>query len=217
MDTTRKVRLIGDIHGNFSYYKTLLDCEASVQVGDYGLGFRRQADEEMLDWAGDNLQHKFIRGNHDNKAVCKTFPNYIHDGFYDHQNSIMYIGGEWSIDYASRREGVSWWPDEENSHNDFDNFHKLYTSVKPRIVISHGAPLTIPKAGCILNPQFGPEMWTRTNLRLYKMWQDHAPKLWIFGHWHKSMDKHLDGTRFICLDVNEYIDVNLDTLEVTYS
>lgn len=211
----RKVRLIGDIHGDFGYYKTLLDCEASVQVGDYGLGFDSLRDDRMRDWADDNKQHRFIRGNHDNKAICQTFPNYIPDGYYDSQNSIMYIGGEWSIDYASRREGVSWWSDEENSHNDFDNFHKLYTMVKPRIVISHGAPLTIPKAGNILNPSFGPEIWTRTNLRLYKMWQDHAPELWVFGHWHKSMDKHLDGTRFICLNINEFIDVDLDTLEVT--
>jgi hypothetical protein len=35
------MRLIGDIHGKFSQYKRIIkDCQASIQVGDMGVGFR---------------------------------------------------------------------------------------------------------------------------------------------------------------------------------
>src|SRR5262245_14865759 len=27
----------------------------------------------------------------------------------------------------------------------------------------------------------------------------HKPKLWVFGHWHRSFDKALRSTRFVCL------------------
>lgn len=56
-------RLVGDIHGQFTTYKSLLiGAEKSVQVGDYGLGFNSIKDREMFLWGKDNPQHSVIKG-----------------------------------------------------------------------------------------------------------------------------------------------------------
>ena len=69
------LRLIGDIHGLHTSYRTLLqDWDGpSVQIGDYGLGFSgcEEVDDYVLGWQSRNPQHRFIRGNHDNPATCK--------------------------------------------------------------------------------------------------------------------------------------------------
>ena len=59
------------------------------------------------------MNHKFIRGNHDDPQACREHPYWIKDGLIE--NDIMYIGGAWSIDREYRTEGVSWWRDEELS------------------------------------------------------------------------------------------------------
>lgn len=211
-----KVRLIGDIHGAFGYYRHLVDgAEASVQVGDYGLGFNSEIDEDQFAWSKLHPQHKFIRGNHDSKLACQAFDNYLFDGGVDHQNKIMYIGGAWSIDYFLRREGRSYWTDEENSQDDFDRFEKTYKAFSPRVMITHDAPHGVPEKLGLLNPDFGGSITTRTGFRLARLLHIHKPELWVFGHWHKSADQMIDGTRFVCLNINEVRDLDLNTLELT--
>lgn len=212
----KKVRLIGDIHGDWNFYKDflLLPTTPSIQVGDFGYGFNHPKDELMLDWQKENLQHKFIRGNHDDKCQCLRSESYIPDGFWDKQNNIMYVGGAWSIDYGMRVEGVDWWEDEECSTDTFKTIYNTYVEVKPRIMITHDAPLQIPRwTGLLQKGEF--QMVTRTGLWLERMLRAHRPDLWVFGHWHKSVDKTLEGTRFVCLNINETKDLDLDTLELT--
>lgn len=211
----RKVSFIGDIHGDWTRYKLLVDqVETSVQVGDFGYGFIHKADEYMLEWQKEHPQHRFIRGNHDDPNQCLRSPTYIPDGFMDHQNGIMYIGGAWSIDYAMRKEGCDWWPDEECSTRLFEKLFDLYLDFKPRMMVTHDAPLKIPRYSEILSAKDF-QMVTRTGLWLERMRYSHKPELWMFGHWHKSADKQIEGTRFICLNINEVKTVDLDTLEVT--
>jgi len=209
-------RFIGDIHGDFHYYKQVLlsGVESSVQVGDYGLGFNKSVDAEMLKWADENRQHKFIRGNHDNKTVCQTFPNYIPDGYFDHQNKILYIGGAWSIDYWARKEGINYWADEECSTQTLSQIILNAVDFKPRIIVSHDAPDSIPTELQLHNPAFGGPVRTRTGAYLEFLFSRWKPELWIFGHWHKSSRKEIGGTKFICLGINEFVDINLDTLEM---
>jgi len=208
------VRFVGDIHGDFGQYSCLVEnADASVQIGDYGLGFNKGVDSEMKSWGGKNPQHKFIRGNHDNPQVAKTFPNYISDGSYYPQNQIMYIGGAWSIDYARRTEGRDWWFDEECSSQDFRSFYKTYTTFKPRTMVTHDAPLEIPELTGLLDPAYGGQVETRTGLYLQYMFNAHKPETWIFGHWHKSLDYTYKGTRFICLGINESLDWELEDHE----
>ena len=102
-----RTRLIGDIHGAFTNYKYFTlgigrqlkkneYYDRSIQVGDYGFGFRDLWDTNVKNWQAQHPQHRFIRGNHDNPAICKTAPGYIPDGYIE--GHTMYIGGAWSID-----------------------------------------------------------------------------------------------------------------------
>jgi len=210
------VRLIGDIHGSWRHYKQhiLEGCESSVQVGDFGFGFNGPADQHMLDWQSKNPQHRFIRGNHDDIVACEQSLSYIKDGSVLLEHRAMCIGGAWSVDYAFRKEGQSWWPDEECSHEQFDNFSRTYLQDRPRVMITHEAPMQIPKWHKFIE---GNIQTTRTGLRLGQMWHQYKPELWVFGHWHLSFDKTVEGTRFICLNIDQWIDLNWNTLEVTYS
>ena len=138
------VRFIGDVHGKWDRYEDLVvGCESTVQVGDFGVGFRKghggfSAPPERIQL--DN--HRFIRGNHDNVEVCQTIPGFIFDGTVDNFDdiSVMYVGGAYSIDFPYRTEGVDWWRTEENSYQDLMGFLDTYESVKPNIMITHDCP-----------------------------------------------------------------------------
>jgi len=210
------VRLIGDLHGEWDYYKDHLleGASHSIQVGDFGMGFNPARDALIKKWQTSNLNHKFIRGNHDHNLSCATSKNFIEDGYYDKKHGAMFIGGAWSIDYFLRKEGSSWWNDEENSQEAFNKFEATYLEVLPRVMITHDAPHGVPEKLGLLNPQFGGPITTRTGYRLARMFLKHKPQLWVFGHWHKSADQIVDETRFVCLGVSEARDLNWETLEI---
>ena len=73
-----KTRFIGDIHG-YKYELSLVldnlpqDVTSVIQVGDMCVGFG-QGDfwHESLEYMLEKVNGRFIRGNHDNPAMCKT-------------------------------------------------------------------------------------------------------------------------------------------------
>jgi hypothetical protein len=199
---------IGDTHGKIEKLLRIvgtLPKDAEVfQLGDMGLGFR-----------GVFLPHlkhfKFIRGNHDSPKQCQAHPNYAGEYGYDYDTGIFWIGGAWSIDAMYRTEDVSWWRDEELSTFQLEDALKLYSEVKPHIVVSHEAPSEAAKAllnaAIIANPggeqgYFGAKFGcvkTRTSETLQKMFNAHKPDKWIFGHYHFDKTFELDGCEFTCL------------------
>jgi len=200
-----KYRFIGDIHGDFHAYIKLLDgCENSVQVGDFGIGFGIPNPVDMY----DVTKHGFIRGNHDNPSACKNEPNYIEDGTIE--NGIMFVGGAASIDRAYRTEGLNWWADEELSYEDLYTMHDIYDVSKPRVMITHDCPEYISNELCIKTGLTKYNETSRTRTAFESMHKsDHQLDIWIFGHWHEPFDEVINGTRFICLDINQYIDLDI--------
>lgn len=78
----KSIRFIGDVHGNWKRYKKIInDCDTSIQVGDFGVGFISKITEQVhSNPPYDHMKrgdHRFIRGNHDNPNVCKS----IHSGY----------------------------------------------------------------------------------------------------------------------------------------
>ncbi len=206
-------RLVGDIHGNTKHYRQLLEgAEASVQVGDYGVGFQEGHDKAEELWQTNNPQHRFIRGNHDSPERVKTMPGYIGD--YKLEGTTLYIGGAWSIDYYHRKTNKNWWSDEELTQEQFDELEDLYVTHRPRVVVSHDAPRGMPREMKLLDPAFGGETITRTAYRLGMMFLQHQPEYWFFGHWHKSATQLIQGTHFRCLAAHEVTDFDLGN--VTY-
>lgn len=205
------VRYFGDIHGNLDWYaRRLAECpHPTVQVGDYGIGFVKNTIARRF----DPTRHRFIRGNHDNPAKCTVQENWIADGTVETTatgNKIMYIGGASSIDRAYRIEGVSWWPDEQCSVQQLNDFVDLYIQTKPDIMITHECPETVADGLCAVYNKTKFVDPSRTRQAFESMLHFHRPKLWIFGHWHHDLDWLYQGTRFVCLDEFSHIDINVN-------
>ena len=189
---------IGDVHGKYPmYYNIIKNHKATVQVGDMGLGFagydaKDEAFKKKVEEIGGD--HKFIRGNHDNPWYVERFDTYISDGTV--KDGIMYVGGEWSIDWYLRTPEKNWWADEELSQKELDDLVGVYKSNLPRRMVTHTAPMWVCSE--ILGNSAGYRP-TRTQEAFQKMFTHHNPKEWVFGHWHVSFDKEIYGTRFICL------------------
>lgn len=209
------MRFIGDVHGKYRQYKAIIKgCERSIQVGDMGVGFyKRGPDGAPLALANPPFDamypnHRFIRGNHDNPAVCKRQHLWIPDGTVE--GDMMFIGGAWSIDRAWRTEGFDWWADEELSYQELSTLIDVYLAAKPRIMVTHDCPKVTQQhihSHHIEN--------TRTNGAFQSMFELHQPELWIFGHHHTSFRRVINGTQFICLNELEYIDLDICSQNVT--
>lgn len=179
-------KFLGDVHGRMS--ETIGHPDA-IQVGDYGIGF-----------ATPLTSMKYIRGNHDNPALCLADPNYLGEfGVYKAADrEWFFVSGGFSIDRWQRRPGIDWWEDEELSYSQLDKAISLYAELKPDYVFSHEAPADISN---ILLTNAGARNYkpSRTAWALQTMLTIHSPKIWIHGHLHISADWIFDGTRFVCL------------------
>jgi len=212
-------RLIGDIHGRFYDYKAccLADFDGpSIQLGDFGTGFG-QSDywHNSVDAYHLEGNHRFIRGNHDNPAACKSMRSWIADGTVE--NDTMFIGGAWSIDnpeappgWYRRTPGVDWWPEEECSDECFERMYDVYAHVKPRVLITHDCPASISYrmfwgSGFVSGPRYP----NRTGEWLDRFFAVHQPEQWFFGHWHRTMTCIIGRTQFHCLGELDYIDVEI--------
>lgn len=197
---------IGDIHGEWEYYLNLvknITHTPTIQVGDFGIGFPGYPDPPV---AAEN--HWFIRGNHDNPEVCRKHPRCLGDYGYRKDWDLFYVAGAESIDKNMRVEGVSWWRDEELDYTTLNGkVLSLYEETKPRIVVTHTCPIGL--RGQVLpvwvnDGGHGPSVTERA---LQAMFEIHQPDLWMFGHWHRHMDFPLFGTRFICLNTYQLIEL----------
>lgn len=194
------LRIIGDVHGHTERYLRLLrKSQYSIQVGD--LAF----DYTFLSGT-DPTQHKFVGGNHDNYNKIQACPNYLGDygtrsvpGFGD----IFFVRGAFSIDWHLRIEGVSWWKDEELTLVEGYAALAAYKECKPNVVITHDCPLSVL-------PEITMSNWikkSRTQQLLQAMLEVHKPKLWVFGHYHRSWKAQIGPTKFVCLNELECLDL----------
>ena len=205
------ILFIGDVHGKWNEYCHILEtveCDRSIQVGDFGWGFPKENPTEVQ-YLEDTMRsgnHMYIRGNHDNPEKCLEHVMCINDGTYEEETGIFYMGGAKSVDQMMRTEGVSWWRDEELSYAAVDSIIESYLSIKPKIMVTHDAPETIVQA---VFPFYRFDGGSRTRQALDAMFMWHKPEIWIFGHWHHSVDQDVLGTRAICLNELEYKNINV--------
>jgi len=196
------MRFIGDTHAKFDRYQAIVSqAPASIQVGDFGAGFRPLPQMDAA--------HRFIRGNHDDPAVCAQSPNWIADGTVE--NGMFFIGGATSIDQHSRIEGVDFWRDEEVTiaagNALIDAYEaEVQKSGRFNFVVSHECPENIART-IFSTRKDKIEDHSRTRQILEAMLTISAPKVWIFGHWHHDVDVVIGETRFICLSELSFIDL----------
>lgn len=199
-----QLRIIGDVHCKTDKYRTLLDgIPYSFQVGDlsiFGFGF-------LTEHGIEEDRHRFIGGNHDNYNFIGDSPHCLGDyGVWSvpEFGDIFYIRGAWSIDQQFRSAGVDWWPEEELTNEECEKALKLYKEVCPKFVVSHECPLDIVQF--VTDPLFAHQMGfdrgiiqTNTNRILQRMREYHAPKIHVFGHYHKHLDIVANECRYVCL------------------
>ena len=209
-----KTTFIGDCHGKFNRYNTILknSTHPTIQVGDMGVGFFSPYGIPSENPPYDRMVeggHRFIRGNHDNPNVCKKHTQWIPDGTIE--GDVMFIGGGLSIDREFRNLNESYWEDEELSITEFFDLTDKYLEAKPCVMVTHDCPETVAhhlfKTMKLNDP-------SRTRQAFESMWQMHKPELWVFGHWHDHRNVEIMGTRFVCLGELQTAEVDLDTLEV---
>ncbi len=208
------VRIIGDVHGKFRRYRDIIrDVPFSIQVGDMGVGFRGTRGGEVIRSSNppyDSMakgRHLFIRGNHDNPAVCREHAFWIPDGSV--VDGIYCLGGAVSIDRQWRTEGLDWWPDEECSYAALERMIDDYVAIKPDVVVTHECPESIANEILAEFNKTKIEDGSRTRQALERMLHIHQPREWYFGHWHTSMRFTRGRTVFRCLNELEYCDVEL--------
>ena len=202
---------IGDVHGKWSEYFDwieVFDTQKSIQLGDMGFGFSENIPKS---W---DINHRFIRGNHDDPAACNAHPNHLGD-YGVTEDGIFFVGGGYSIDVAWRKstqykyKKPIWWEDEEIAETEFEKILELYKSTKPKIVISHDCPSEIRAILPMIKND--PQFRNRTSDGLLSaMFKAHTPELWVFGHYHESFDKLIDKTRFVCLKELEVFSYELN-------
>lgn len=220
-----KVRLIGDIHGDFDVYEKIIkDCDYSIQVGDMGYKY-----DNLKYFVNPNM-HKFIPGNHENYDNVFTLPHVITSGTDEDKNphfgmaelngfEFFFVRGGFSIDYEIRdyRYKIGQWPQTYFPQEEISLFQRrqcfaLYTKLKPKILIAHECPRSIARmvgSDQILR-DFGydPETFTTATSELLQAMIDaHPPEKMYFGHYHRNWSKQIGNTLFTCIADQEYIDL----------
>lgn len=216
-------RIIGDVHGDWYSYQMLVNpavagaAERSIQVGDMfiGIGGNDYWHEQINAFHAAHPNHRFIRGNHDHPERCRReMVGWIPDGTVE--GDVMLVGGAFSIDWFMRVPGQNWWEDEELGIDELYRLIDLYAEVKPRVMITHDAPISVTEAlfiktGLAVRKKQARPVPTLTGYALETMFAIHQPDLWCFGHWHHSVEADVRGTHFHCLGICDWVDVDLST------
>jgi predicted phosphodiesterase len=214
-----QIRIVGDVHGKQDQYINLVkDCEVSVQLGDMGFNYDRI---QVL----DGRYHRVLFGNHDKLHTdddgqafqddIRFFPNYgawivqaLSEDCKTNIPPMFFVRGEHSIDKANRTEGINWFENEQLTYREMSRAFEYYRYFKPEIMITHGCPSSI--IPYVANPAYA-----HLNIKpsataklLQAMYEEHQPKLWLFGHFHRSklMWPNKD-TYFFCIDELDHIDL----------
>ena len=201
-----ELTIIGDIHGKIEQYKQITDnCEFTICVGDFG--FKKEWDwhKEHI-WKNGQYPHWINLGNHDWIDVLKEdHLEYATTGNFNYFTdwNLFTVRGANSIDKHLRREGIDWFRNEELNYQEQLEAFDCYIKHKPDIVVSHDCPQDI------MVSLFGYTDKSQTRVMLQHMFNEHKPKLFIFGHHHHHVDVNILGTRFICLDELQTFEIDV--------
>ena len=218
------LRIIGDVHGLThapSYLKRASKAQYSLQLGDLS-----GSNYKFLSQLSPNY-HKAIAGNHEvyntkSKWYFRKMPHFLGNfGVWSIPNfeDIFYVRGGLSLNFKSKQSAGIWSIEEECTVNELREAIELYDFIRPNFVVTHECPLRMTEhvADPMMAHSFGfpsSSIRTKTNQALDAMMDIHQPKTWIFGHFHKYLSKHLDGTHFLCLnkfpDKGHFIDFPKD-------
>jgi hypothetical protein len=234
-----KFLVAGDTHGNVNHFGYLCEraqnngCDRIFQLGDWGFLWPGAASERRLEVVDamlerEDLEMFFIEGNHDwfpelerlgatpssaSPASLTDRITYFPRGYRWEWDgvSFMSVGGAFSIDLPSRREGFSWWPQEEITEADVI---RSCEGGPVDVMFTHDAPDCPPKLASMLQTTestwrraFGTRWDRELAPRSKKCRQaisaianEVSPTLLVHGHYHWRYDDVWNGIDIIGLD-----------------
>jgi hypothetical protein len=214
-------RFVGDIHGDFDMMHVFENTNTPiVQLGDfnlygYGVWYNFNVEKEDL-FSGCNSYGfqtpvHFIDGNHEDFAHPRILPDaksiqqirnnlfYIPRGFVS--GNVLFVGGADSIDKKIRKEGLNWFPEERISK---EQIYRIIEGTKQRIevIVSHECPFGFINSKLNVHRKDSVFM-------MQDLFRFFEPKLWIFGHYHRTFNEMFQGCRMIGVNKGEHIDIDV--------
>lgn len=213
--------LTGDTHGKQDKWveqiePILAPKDILLVCGDFGVGGWDDGPYWSEETFYDFLSEKeytvlFIDGNHEDFEKLNSYPvevwcggkvhkirhNLIHlmrgEVYSIEGNSIFVMGGGYSIDKDYRTEGVSWWPQEMPSEEEYENAMANLERVNHQVdyIITHTAPSdTVYKLSTIRSLKIKNDVVEE--MPLTAVLEDVRCKVtyqhWYFGHFHVDVE-----------------------------
>ena len=202
----------GDVHGEHRWNKRCLpnvdkltEEDILFVCGDWGHIFHgnRLEESHLNEMATYKFTIAFVDGNHENFDELYKYPKEIWNSGYVHRirrnvvhlcrgqvfdiagTRIFTMGGGYSRDKALRTEGVSWWPQEMPTEEEYaeaeENLRKA--GFKVDYILTHTAPEETMM-------QFHPFHPEEARLNFFLEWvREHTEyKHWYLGHMHQNRD-----------------------------
>lgn len=221
------LRVIGDVHaqtdrenlvrrGARPYLEIIADAPASVQLGDMGDG---ETYDQLLREV-DPARHRFFPGNHDH--YDRLPPHSLGDFGPVELNGVafFFVRGAASKDREKlvrmgRQLGKRlWFEEEELTDEQMAAAEAAYLVARPRLVITHDAPTEIARLACRHANERAPAgsqrpyHASRTSDFLARLLDQHRPRLWLFGHYHRDWSYREQETHFVCVGELSHRDIN---------
>lgn len=247
LSTVSRIGVMGDLHGDIEHamqaFRTFAnrDVRVILQLGDWGIlwpGRNWQIDLRKVSRALARNQQSmfFVDGNHDWHPKILEYPvdaagirwittNIAHlprsyRTQVGGQFTLAALGGANSLDRRLRREGVSWWPEEQISESDL----RRLGSQRVHVLVGHEAPLMDEAnlAATAVEMGFSADdaAYAAASRVMFRraVSQTH-PRLTLGGHYHRLIDQTItlpgptsDQLRVVVLDMNGKGRVNLAIL-----
>jgi len=223
------LRIIGDVHAQIgpddverrharSYRDLIAEADYSVQIGDMGDDEAYRSLVEHVDPA----RHRFFPGNHERYDSLP--PHCLGDFGAVAWGGVefFFVRGAASADKAQllemgRQVGKTlWYEQEELTDAQMDAAERAYLQVRPTIVLSHDEPTEIARLAWAHAMRLAPPNPeaayhpSRTSEFLARLWRQHAPRLWAFGHYHRDWSDRAGETLFVCVGELSYLDITPD-------
>lgn len=228
-----------DNHGNVKTLQNNIDMYGSsgmtiFHVGDFGYSLTSLYQNEYQYHKSLKGFNKFlkargiimyvIRGNHDNPSYfdgrftlshLKLVPDYSVVNLHD-ENWLL-VGGAISIDRRARKQGISYWKDEEFNLQ----FDKISAMRNISNVVTHTAPgfgLDADTLAGKIVDEFAHGYNDKTlvsDIRVERLQMEAMCDLlkenndinrWYFGHFHIRMNQEYKGTRFTCIEIDALLE-----------
>lgn len=215
----RPLLYVGDIHGIMPHVRSVdklavaAGVKTIIQVGDFGIHWNDNCElvTYFNERSPDNPEWIVCPGNHENyarinaiwEAQGKVDKFLLAPGCYGVARGALleieglyhlFLGGAHSIDRHYRTEGISWWPEEEPTYEEFLRFSDNLNTFYPPVVVTHDAPALVPACKDSSWAQQNVPRNLENIIRLAE-WQ---PDRWYFGHHHYTKHWKIGLTDFYC-------------------